>query len=237
MIMTKPIALHISCEHAVNTVPPEYLHLFKGQEDVLQTHRGIDLGALDIADHLSQVFPCSYTQATVCRLVIDCNRSLSHSHCFSKFSNKLSIEEKQYLIDQYYLPFRQKTENLIKEQIENGCQVLHLSIHSFTPELNGVVRNAGIGLLYDHARHGEREVARIWRSLLLQQTPSYRVRMNYPYYGNTDAFTSSLRKHYTEHDYLGFEIENNEALLKERESRIEVANVLSSSLQELLQML
>lgn len=235
--MTKPISLLISCEHAVNTVPSAYSDLFKGQEHVLQTHRGIDLGALEIANHLNQIFACSYTQATVSRLLIDCNRSLAHTHCFSEFTKGLPVAEKQYLIDQYYLPFRQQTENLIKAQVESGCQVLHLSIHSFTPELDGVVRNAGIGLLYDHARHGEQEVARIWRGLLLQQTPAYRVRMNYPYHGNTDGFTTAMRKIYTEHDYLGFEVEINQALLEDKASVEEVASALSSSLQELLQLL
>lgn len=235
--MTKPIALLISCEHAVNTVPPIYRDLFKGQEHVLDTHRGLDLGALDIANHLNQIFACSYTQATVSRLLIDCNRSLAHMHCFSEFTKSLSVTEKQKLIDDYYLPFRQQTENLIKVKIDSGCQVLHLSIHSFTPELNGVIRNAGIGLLYDHTRHGEQEVARIWRGLLLQQTPSYRVRMNYPYHGNSDGFTTALRKRYTEHDYLGFEVESNQALLEDKTSREELADVLSSSLKELLQML
>ncbi len=235
--MTKPIALLLSCEHAVNTVPPAYHYLFKEQEQALEIHRGLDLGTLDIANHLNRVFGCSYTQASVSRLLIDCNRSLAHAHCFSEFTRALPISEKQHLIDEYYLPFRQQTENLIKAQVENGYQVLHLSIHSFTPELNGIKRNAGIGLLYDHTRHGEQEVARIWRALLLQQTPTYRVRMNYPYHGTSDGFTTALRKRYTEHDYLGFEVESNQALLEDKNSRDELANVLSSSLQELLQML
>lgn len=157
----KPIALHISCEHAV------------------------DIGALYIANYLQQRF---------------CHQ----------------------------------TEDLIKGHIEGGAQVLHLSIRSFPLELNGVKRNAGIGLLYDHTRHGEREVARIWRGLLLQQTPTYRVRMNYPYHGHSDGLPHALRKQYTEHDYLGLEIECNQALLETCESRDELAQVLSSSLQELL---
>lgn len=233
----KPITLLISCEHAVNTVPSAFRHLFSKDESVLQTHRAIDLGAFEIANHLKQLFACSYTHATVTRLLVDCNRSLAHSHCFSEFTKSLSAAEKQELINCYYLPYRNLTENLIKDHIKSGSQVLHLSIHSFTPILNGVARNAGIGLLYDHTRHGEKEVARIWRSLLLQQTPSYRVRMNYPYHGNTDGLTTTLRKQYSEHDYLGFEIECNQALLENKESLNEVANVLSSSLQELLQLL
>ncbi len=233
----KPIALVISCEHAVNTVPANYIKLFAGHESLLETHRGYDIGTLAITNHLTQSIPCNYTQATVSRLLIDCNRSLHHAACFSKFTRHLSSAEKQTLIDHFYTPFREQTEDFIKKQIHDGYQVLHLSIHSFTPELNGVKRNAGIGLLYDHLRHGEKEVARIWRGLLLQETPTYRVRMNYPYHGRSDCFNAALRKKYTEHDYLGLEIESNQALLENTASRDDLIQVLTSSLQALLQLL
>ncbi|HBI21045.1 MAG TPA: N-formylglutamate amidohydrolase [Legionella sp.] len=230
----KPITLHISCEHAVNTVPPTYHHLFAEHASVLNTHRAIDIGAFDIANHLRQRFACSYTQTTVSRLLIDCSHSLTHPHCFSEFTKTLSPSEKQQLINLYYQPFRQKTAQLIQEHIEGGAQVLHLSIRSFPMEVNGVKRNAGIGLLYDHTRHGEQEVARIWKSILLQQTPTYRVRMNYPHHGHHDGLPHALRKKYSEHDYLGLEVECNQALLDTHASRDELAHVLSSSLQELL---
>ncbi len=230
----KPIALHISCEHAVNTVPPAYKGLFSEQESILNTDRAFDIGALEIAHHLRQRFVCSYTQSSITRLLIDSNHSLTHPHCFSEFTETLPRSEKQQLIDQYYQPFRHETDKLIKEKIEAGSQVLHLSIQSFPFELNGIQRNAGIGLLYDHTRHGEQEVARIWRSLLLQQTPTYRIRMNYPHPGHSDGLTHSLRKQYTEHDYLGLEIQCNQALFDTQESRAELAEVISSSLQELL---
>ncbi len=232
----KPTILFISCEHAVNTVPPAYRHLFHTQESLLQTHRAIDFGALDIAIHLKQTFGCDYTQATVTRLLIDCNRSLTHPHCFSEFSKPLSDDEKQRLIDQYYLPYRQQTEAQIKYHIERGHQVLHLSCHSFTSTLNDIIRNAGIGLLYDPKRHGEKEVARQWHGLLSQQT-DYRIRMNYPYRGCNDGFTSDLRKRYPEKDYLGLELEINQVLVQDKASFDALAKALSTSLSELLQLL
>lgn len=233
----KPMKLVLSCEHAVNFVPKCYRHLFNGFNAVLQTHRGIDLGALDIANHIHQATGCDFVHANISRLVIDCNRSLTHRQCFSEFSNQLSESAKQTLIDQYYLPYRQQVETLIQQHIDRGAQVLHASIHSFTPVLNGKVRNACIGLLYDYTRHGEKEVARIWKELLHANNPEYRVRMNYPYHGKTDGFTSSLRKKYHEQDYLGLEIESNNALLSHKQSRQSVAKALSSSLQELLLLL
>lgn len=233
----KPIALVMSCEHAVNTVPEHYRHLFDQNEDVLQTHRAIDLGALDIANRIRQDIPCDFSHTTVSRLLIDCNRSLTHHQCFSEFSKPLSASEKQDLINQHYLPYREHIEVLIQHHIDQGSQVLHVSIHSFTPVLNGKTRNACIGLLYDFTRHGEREVARIWRGLLEVQNPTYRVRMNYPYHGKTDGFPSALRKKHAEQDYLGLEVESNNALLTTNESLTEVATTLSASLSELLLLL
>ena len=232
----KPTILFISCEHAVNTVPASHQLLFQHHEPLLQTHRAIDFGAMDIAIHLSQTLHCDYTSATVTRLLIDCNRSLTHPHCFSQFTKQLSSVEKQRLIKEYYQPYRQHTEALIKSHIDHGYQVLHLSSHSFTPVFNGTTRNASIGLLYDTKRHGEKEVAREWHGILSQQT-NYRVRMNYPYHGSSDGFTSYLRKQYPEKNYLGIELEVNQALVKDKTSLDTLANALANSLGELLQLL
>ena len=233
----KTTVLFISCEHAVNTVPEQYLHLFHKHEAVLQTHRAIDFGALEIAMHFSQIFDCDYNVASVTRLLIDCNRSLTNADCYSEFTQALPKHEKQKLIDEHYLPYRTKTEALIQKHIDRGNQVLHISCHSFTPVFNGVTRNAGICFLYDPSRHGEQEVAREWRGLLSQYTPQYRVRMNYPYRGVSDGFTSTLRKKHLEKNYLGLELEINQTLVEDKESFPKLIHVLSESLRDLLQLL
>jgi len=233
----KPTVLVISCEHAVNTVPPDYLHLFQQHESILQTHRAIDFGALEITQYMCKTMGCEYTQSTVSRLLIDCNRSLTHSRCFSKFSKKLPDSGKKSLIDHYYTPFRQQTKMIIDSHIAANEQVLHLSIHTFTPVIKGLTQNTGIGLLYDSRRHAEKEVARQWHGLLLQETPEYRIRMNYPFPGNSDSFTTTLRHDYVERDYLGMEIEINQALLCSPAAIDEVAYALTHSMQELLRLL
>jgi predicted N-formylglutamate amidohydrolase len=233
----KSTVLFLSCEHAANDVPQAYRHLFHQQEAVLQTHRGIDIGAADLAHYLSKSLHCEYTHAEVSRLLIDCNRSLSHASCFSEFSNTLSADEKQTLINQYYQPYRERTQAIIEGHIKQGYQVFHLSCHSFTPELNGITRNAGVGFLYDPARHGEKEVARLWHGLLDQQT-EYRIRMNYPYRGSSDGFTTYLRKQFSEHDYLGMELEINQSLLLQDKASVDAIHLaLSNSLAELLRLL
>ena len=232
----KPTLLFLSCEHAVNTVPAPYAHLFSSHQSVLQTHRGIDFGALYIAQQLQKTIGCEFTQATVTRLLVDCNRSATHPHCFSEFSNTLSDADKQVLLATYYVPYRQHTEAVIQKHIDDGYQVFHLSCHSFTPEFEGTIRNAGIGLLYDPRRHGEKEVARQWHGILSQQT-EYRVRMNYPYRGTSNGFTTELRKKHSEKDYLGLELEVNQTLVLEKKDLETVAHALSTSLKELMQLL
>lgn len=233
----RPTLFYISCEHAVNTIPPEYLKLFQGHESVLHTHRAIDFGAIEVATHLIKTFGCDHTTATASRLLIDCNRSINNKSCFSEFTAPLPEAEKQVVINQYYLPYRQKTEALIQANIDKGYQVLHISVHSFTPVFNDVVRNAGIGLLYDPKRHGEQEVTRQWQALLAQNIPLIRIRMNYPYKGASDGFTSALRKKHPEQHYLGIELEMNQSLMKNKESIDEMAHHISKSLQELIQLL
>ncbi|MDP3562818.1 MAG: N-formylglutamate amidohydrolase [Legionellaceae bacterium] len=233
----KQTVLVVSCEHAVNTVPPDFNYVFLQHQSLLSNYQASDLGAARIAQQISNELGCDLTQSGVTRLLIDCNRSLSHSRCFSKFTKSLSNTEKKLLINQYYLPFRQQTKDIIDSHIAANKQVLHLSVHTFAPLLKGFRHNAGIGLLYDSLRHGEKEVARLWHGLLLQETPTYRVRLNYPFPGNSDSFTKTLRSHYTQRDYLGIEMDINQALLISPAAESEVAYALSHSLEELLQLL
>lgn len=232
----KPTILVLSCEHAGNEVPSQYQALFSSQHSVLETSRALDFGAGDIADHLSRMFECDYIKSTITRLLIDCNRSLSHDACFSEFTKTLSKKEKEGLINDYYLPFRLLTENRIAQHIERGEQVLHLSVHTFVPKTNHHTRNAAIALLYDPRRHGEKEVARIWHSLMSHHSPNFRIRLNYPYSGKSDNFTHALRKQYPEKSYLGIELECNQALFDD-DLYQELIPLLSDSLAQLQKLL
>lgn len=227
----KPIAIVLSCEHAVNTIPAKFVHYFANHQDVLQTHRGIDFGALEIAKQLAHSLTCPLVIAQVSRLLIDCNRSLSHPQCFSELSGACSMEERYQLIQQYYLPFRQEVEQTIVEKIKAGFQVWHLSIHSFTPDMNGVVRNADIGLLYDPQRDTEKHMTLKWQRLLKEHSKYRRVRLNYPYRGTADGFTTSLRKQFAEQEYLGIEIESNQALTREPIALAMIGHDLVKTLQ------
>lgn len=223
------IALVLSCEHAVNFIPEEFKPYFSDQPTLLQTHHAIDFGALEVALLFQSYFACELIQAEVSRLLIDCNRSLTHPRCFSSLTASLSLPLKQQLIQNYYLPFREKVIQSIRHHLKRDCQVLHLSIHSFTPIWKNAIRNADVGLLYDPKRREEKSFAQRWQAKL-KQTTTLSIRLNYPYLGRSDGLTSFLRKCFDEAGYLGIEVEVNQALTTSKGQLLELTEKLTSSL-------
>lgn len=230
----KKIAVVISCEHATDAVPEAYLNLFKPWQELLTTHRGIDFGALEIAQYMQKKISCNFVQATATRLLIDCNRSLGKTGCFSEVTQGLPQTEKQKIIDCYYTPFREHVFNDIATPIAQGLQVIHLSIHSFTPVINGTKRHADIGLLYDPQRVLEKKLARQWQLELKHIAPEYHVRMNYPYKGTSDGFTTFLRQQFTPAQYIGIEVESNQSLTTNDRALSNLKNILTLSLLKIL---
>ncbi|MCL9683244.1 N-formylglutamate amidohydrolase [Legionella maioricensis] len=232
--MMKKIALVVSCEHAVDSIPTPYQSLFVPFKDLLASHRGIDFGALTIAEHLAKQVSCDFIQATTTRLLVDCNKSMSHPRCFSEVTRSLPPEEKQKILNLYYWPYRQQVMASIKKHIEQGSQVWHLSIHSFTPVLHDIVRNADIGFLYDPQRPPEKTLARQWKKEIQKHPPEYKIRMNYPYKGVSDGFTSMMRKIYPSEAYVGIEVESNQALTQNTQNLDNLKNILAISLLKLI---
>jgi predicted N-formylglutamate amidohydrolase len=108
--------------------------------------------------------------------------------------------------------------------------VVHLSIHTFTPVLNGKIRSADIGILYDPGRPMEKSVCTLLIDTFKTLSPPVlKYRRNYPYKGISDSLTKSLRKQFADHQYAGLEIEVNQKFYrnKERSWRI-VCNHIST---------
>lgn len=210
MSRRRPVALLFTCEHGGNEIPPAYTSLFNGAAEVLQSHRGWDPGALELAEGMADKLAATLFLSETSRLLIELNRSLDHDALFSEYTRGLSSEEKQRLVAAYYRPYRDAVEREIASATGDGQAVLHVSVHSFTPQLNGEVRDADIGLLYDPSRDWEAGFCDAWRRELSVVAPHLRVRMNYPYLGTDDGFTTYLRTRFTNAQYAGVEIEVNQ---------------------------
>lgn len=200
--------LILSCEHGGNEIPQKYRALFLGAEAVLNSHRGYDLGALDLFQHLFPLADFGKFQ-TISRLLVEMNRSENHPHLFSEFTKNIPSEEKKELLETFYFPYRKAIEGKIGNFIKNGESVIHLSVHSFASELHGKTRNADIGLLYDPKRIAEKTFCKNFKTQLENQNNTWKIRMNYPYLGTADGFTTYLRKKFPQH-YAGIELEVNQ---------------------------
>jgi len=224
--------LILTCEHGGNEIPPDYLPLFETAKQVLDSHRGYDPGALDLFKALQDL---AWFQKfhTVSRLLVELNRSLHHPQLFSEFTKKLPSEEKKKILQEYYFPYRSAVEDHIQKCLFQGENVLHLSIHSFTPQLNGEVRNADIGLLYDPAREAEKEICTRLRSLLLQENRALKIRFNYPYRGKADGFTTYLRKKFPS-NYAGIEIEVNQKYVENNHLESRLKNAFHKAVSEII---
>lgn len=206
----KKVRIIVTCEHGGNRIPTRYLPLFDKNPSALDTHRGFDAGALQFARDLAKAADAFLVTATTSRLLVELNRSIGNPRLFSEFTHDLPIAEKEEILLRHYFPYRERVEAFIREAVARGSRVLHLSSHSFTPELDGEVRNADLGLLYDPGRAAEAEFCRAWRLALKTQAPELKVRFNYPYQGKSDGLATWLRGRFRGDVYAGIEIEANQ---------------------------
>ncbi len=203
--------LIISCEHASKNIPTQYSHLFINQQKLIKSHRGSDIGADRLYHAIcKKKLATQHKAAQWSRLLIDLNRSLKNKNLFSNVTKHLSETEKNNILKNYYHPYRNWLSNHIHDYYSRRISVLHLSLHSFTPELNGEFRNNDVGLLYDPQRLQEKKFCENFKSIMHFINQDFKIRFNYPYRGVSDGFTSFLRKQTPNKYYLGIEIEMNQ---------------------------
>lgn len=227
--------LVLTCEHAGNRIPREHVGLFASEvaQAALDSHRGWDPGALQLGKLMAKRLGVPLWSTPWSRLLVEANRSAHRKKAWSEFTSGLSAEERERILARYWRPHRQAVEAAMRDAIAAHGSVVHVAVHSFTPELHGVVRNADVAFLYDSKRRPEGELARKWGRRLLELVPEVRVRNNYPYRGDTDGLPFALRKQHGQSRYRGYELEVNQALLATRGWQ-RVGEALAQALAELL---
>ncbi len=204
MALSRRDYLILSCEHGGNRLPPRFHSLFSSR--FLDTHRGYDPGALELARDFARATRAPLFYSTVSRLLVELNRPLGHAQVFSKTVPTAARPE---LLKRYYVPYWQEMERAIRR---SKRRVLHLSFHSFTPKLRGERRTTDVGLLFDPARAPEVAFCRRWRAAILESAPNLRVRYNDPYDGTHPSVVASMRAKFRARCYVGIQIEVNQRL-------------------------
>lgn len=205
--------LMLTCEHASNKLPAAFKKAVPAE--VLKTHRAYDIGAVQVFRKLVKFAkPEFYCEGKFSRLFVDLNRTITNKSAFSDFlrNNENAKAQATAYWNEYRTAIEKFVESAIKPKTraaKPAPEIVHLGIHSFTPVLNGKVRNTDIGILYDPARPQERAYANVIKAEIKRLYPTMKVRFNYPYKGTSDGLTTTLRKKFGP-QYVGIEIEINQ---------------------------
>lgn len=232
-----PLAVVVTCEHASRAIPAELgdLGLPAG---VASSHRAWDPGAAGIAKALAKALDAPLHLGRWSRLVVDLNRSRNHPMVIARRldgrdlpGNRIDRGARTWRLAKYWSPYRDAATADLLAAAGRGV-ALHLSVHSFTPALNGKVRPNDIGLLHDPDRSWEVALCDGLKPHLVEAGLS--VRRNFPYFGNTDGFTSHMRRVLPANDYVGIEIECNQRLVASRAGERRVAAALVVAMRRVL---
>lgn len=209
--------LLVTCEHGGNEIPAAYASHFVDHRGLLDSHRGWDPGALELARRMARAFDAPLFASTTSRLLVDLNRSVGHKRLHSEATRPLPRAVRRAIVQAHYQPHRQSVIDAVNGLVAEGRCVVHVASHSFTPELGGVTRAADVAWLYDPRRPGEVALSAAWMAALRTRMPTLRLRRNYPYRGKEDGLTSSLRRQYRNGEYIGVELEVNQRFVLEHD--------------------
>jgi predicted N-formylglutamate amidohydrolase len=120
-------------------------------------HLAIDIGAGPLTECLSDSLGVTAVLAQYSRLVIDCNRELLDPGAFLEFGDgilvpgnrNIRLADKEARADAIYRPYHQAIDQQVKRLQTIGPPPAFISVHSFTPVLNGESRSWEVGVLWD----------------------------------------------------------------------------------------
>jgi predicted N-formylglutamate amidohydrolase len=208
--------LVLSCEHASWSLPPG-VDLGVSVE-VLRSQAGWDHGALDIANHLSEHVGLPVHTGLFSRMFVDLNRAPDHADVVPLVSYGAPVPGNAHLgagdraarIAAFHEPYWNAVRRDVAARLRDRGGVLHLSSHTFSPELDPPNRGFDVGVLYDPTHEVEAELAE--RLLFALRAAGLSVRANQPYGGTGPAICTSLRREHPGARYAGIQLETSHAV-------------------------
>lgn len=225
--------LLVTCEHASNEVPSP-LTKTDGDQRWLDDHWGWDIGAPNVVRELVRLKDSIGVLCGFSRLVLDPNRNINHPDLIRReiygeplsFNVDLDDDEVQRRIDTLYTPYHDAIDAQLSARLARGGDVVLLSVHSFTPELDGDVRSMEIGVLFDNYDSVAERLADSFRE------QGFKTALNEPYSGRTGLIFAANR-HGREHGVIYIELEIRQDLIDTPEKAIEVARRMEPAISKL----
>ena len=199
------------CDHASNRFPQSLGTMGLDYLDRV-SHVALDIGASAVAEALADNLGATAVLCQYSRLIVDCNRNLIDESAFLNYGDGVEIpgnhslqnHEKERRASEIYWPYH----NAIKDQIvrlkKHGINPVVISIHSFTPVINGNDREWEMGVLWDK----DLATAEIFLTRLVEA--GYLVGDNKPYSGmDPEDFTIDYHAESIGLPHVGIEISQN----------------------------
>jgi predicted N-formylglutamate amidohydrolase len=143
----------------------------------------------------------------------------------------LSAGDRAARLAAFHAPYWDAIRRDVRARLRDSEGVLHLSSHSFAPELDPQARVFDVGVLYDPAHAFEAALAE--RMMFQLRSAGLVVRANQPYSGLGPAVCTSLREELAGQRYAGIEIETSHAVTHARGGCERVAAALIPLLDSL----
>ena len=144
------------CDHASRRFP-RALGTMGLDPFARRCHLALDIGAGALTEAIADDLAVTAVLCEYSRLIVDCNRQLMDPGAFLEFGDGMIIpgnrnlhkEDKERRADAIYWPYHGSIEAEIERLQGAGVTPLFVSIHSFTPVLNGESRTWEMGILWD----------------------------------------------------------------------------------------
>ncbi|SEK05521.1 Predicted N-formylglutamate amidohydrolase [Sphingobium sp. AP50] len=119
-------------------------------------HIAVDIGVREFGRELARLLDAPFIHQTYSRLVIDCNRDPGHEDAMAiqsdgthiRGNSALDDAARQARIAAIHAPYHAVISAMLDARQAAGIETILLSLHSFTPKLNGVARPWHIGVLH-----------------------------------------------------------------------------------------
>jgi predicted N-formylglutamate amidohydrolase len=149
-------ALVLTCDHASAAVPRALRGLGLSAEAIEQ-HIGWDIGAAAVTRLLAPMLDAPAFLSGYSRLVVDCNRDPDDATSIPAASDgvtvpgnlDLSAAQRAARIEACFRPYHAAIAARIDALLGAGRVPALISIHSFTPVMNGFARPWHVGILWD----------------------------------------------------------------------------------------
>lgn len=145
-------------DHCGNRIPQALgtLGLDAGDRE---RHIAWDIGTAALGEHLARRLDAVFVRQAYSRLVVDCNRDPAAVDAIPEVSDGsviagnqgLSAQDRGARIAAIHAPYQEAIATEIARRASAGLPTRLISLHSFTPEMTGVVRPWQIGILHDGA--------------------------------------------------------------------------------------